>query len=138
MPPGFYTIGLYWLHLHSKVGEVPTVRYSDTDANLPIISAELFHKFKKQCNRFIAFQMVVFKAIKSLHRLNYVVSYGIVLLHRFKWQMLKRYNRFITNSVASSLQNSGWEAIQWLHRSVFFIFLSKGIFVGSVKIFRGT
>jgi hypothetical protein len=28
-----------------KVGEVPTFRASDTDTNLPIVSADLFHGF---------------------------------------------------------------------------------------------
>jgi hypothetical protein len=29
----------------AKVGEVPTVRSSDTDADLPTVSADLFHEF---------------------------------------------------------------------------------------------
>jgi hypothetical protein len=37
-----------------KVGEVPTFRVSDTDNDLPIVSANLFHGFQYVIGRFIA------------------------------------------------------------------------------------
>jgi hypothetical protein len=40
---------------------------ADTDPDLPMVSADVFHEFFKRPNRFIA----------------------------LKWQILKRYNRFI-------------------------------------------
>jgi hypothetical protein len=37
-----------------KVGEVPSFRASDTDTDLPIVSADLFHEFQYLKNCFIA------------------------------------------------------------------------------------
>jgi hypothetical protein len=34
-----------WDARKAKVGEVPTVRSSDTDADLPTVSADIFHEF---------------------------------------------------------------------------------------------
>ncbi len=39
---------------YTKVGEVPTFRASDTDTDLPIVSAHLFNAFQYLKNRFIA------------------------------------------------------------------------------------
>jgi hypothetical protein len=38
----------------AKVGKVPTFRASDTDADLPIVSTDLFSEFQYLKNRLIA------------------------------------------------------------------------------------
>ncbi len=70
--------------LLAMVGEVSTVRSSDNDTNLSIVSADLFYAFYKRHNRFIA----------------------------SNWRILKRYDCFIDwnlfielGFVASSLKN---------------------------------
>jgi hypothetical protein len=70
------TISLWPLtkcYCRSKVGEVPTFRASDTDTDLPILSANLFHgflylknrhrfkmKIYKRCNHFIALKKIYY------------------------------------------------------------------------------
>ncbi len=71
--------------VQAKVGEVPTVRSSDTDVDLPIVSADLFTNFKAN-NRFIA----------------------------AKWFTQKRYNRFIASNWLVWKRQNRFIASKWL------------------------
>ncbi len=62
------------------MGEVPTVRSSDSDVNLPILSADLFANFK---NKTIA---------SSLQ--NGLLRSDVCRFIGLKWRVLKRQNRF--------------------------------------------
>ncbi len=60
-------LALSWLN----VGEIPTVRSSDTDTDLPIVSADLFTNFRSEIIA-LSLKLADFEAIQSLHRLKYV------------------------------------------------------------------
>jgi hypothetical protein len=78
----------------SMVGEVSTVRSSDTDTDLPIVSADLFQVLE-ETQSLHRFKLADFEAIQSLHRLEIVYSNKICCFIAPKWRILKRYNRFI-------------------------------------------
>jgi hypothetical protein len=70
------------IYVKAKVGEVPTVRSSDTDVDLPIVLADLFTNFKAN-NRFIAAKWLTQK------RYNHFIASN--------WLVWKRQNRFIAS-----------------------------------------
>ncbi len=64
----------------SKVGEVPTLRASDTDTDLPIVSADLFHGFQYLKNCVIASKWAfISDTIASSHK-----KIHFMLKYRFK------------------------------------------------------
>jgi hypothetical protein len=85
-----YGISLIWAGFISlaKVGEVPTVRSSDTDVDLPIVSADLFTNFKNKQSLHRC-KMACSEAIQSLHRLKLACLEDTKSLHRFKMAYLE-------------------------------------------------
>ncbi len=67
---------------------VPTVRSSNTDVDLPIVSADLFTNFKSKQSLHRC-KMAYSEAIQSLHRLKMACLEMTKSLHRFKMAYLE-------------------------------------------------